>query len=816
MGRKRKEEKREKAYIEHYNVAKLLYLMDNSSKLNLDMSAYDDLINRLECTEQSWPYGKQSVTYHGNAINIGRIMPDNLAFISMKKVIRHTISDHLYADIDFVNCHPNIVLCLCVGQNTKCLKRYIDEREEVFTECLLLNKNKVKEDMKKWFLKAINGGGFEEDIQLTQFMEDFRAEMNILHGFIYDSFQHREEYCMVKAFILEKEGPRTENIKVKVVSYILQDYENRMREVLSEFFENQGIDWSVNCFDGGMSYLPRNEKDIFQISLDQAMFQVAAKTNIQCNIKISLLNQVIPISSQELERYDHKKYIVVKNKYGKDYLSMKSRFEINNFFIFQDVTYYTEDNYVVKGYSKMEFLTKYEHLNYIGLDKKGNTKTISFISEWMKDETKRAFQSIVFHPPGAIQNEEIDSTSVYLKWKGFFASHIVPDGKNYSDEVRLIRNHTAYLCSHNAKFIEYVEKYLAYILRNPGRKTDIILAFKAVQGGEGKNTFWEIFAKVLGPSYCASTQSHERDWFGDFNELIADKIWLHMEEMSKETVRKYQKQLLSFITSKTDVINFKHGRKRVVPSFCNYMISFNVQGLDTFPGLKRRLWVHELAKEQVPPPEYFDTLYELINNNQVIRAYYDYLLSLDITHFHPASSHCKPETPYMTKLFGMRDKFDQFMIDKTIEWYNGNLTTLKVLNKDLYAMYCERQKMEGHLAWAMSVQKFSAKMLESFPKALKSGHEKGVLYYNIEVMKLVHHYVISEDIKHEELGFEDTLGKDMYVHCVRPCFGQCDTPDLKNICTTQTKRFYTRWVDLGREPYDLTCSCNSLYSLSKV
>lgn len=836
-------------HTEFYNVAKLIYIIRHYEALGLggiktpheklstqaSILMFEELVSKIEMTPEQWPYGKQKVTYEQSSLGFGRYTSKSLSYIFMSRKIRHTVADHLYADLDFVNCHPTIYVQLCHFYHLPLavyehLEEYIENRDAHFEAAMTLNPNIVRDDIKAWFLKLLNGGLANEDndsMRFTSFMKEYSERMPKLHEALVKKIEADARYKNNRNYVYEKEGPRAYNVDCKVISYVLFDFEDRMRNALAKYVKNEGFDWSVECYDGGMSYLPYNRQNIFQkLDLEAAAEHVQLDSAVPCSIKIKGMNEGLALPMDQIKALTYKDFLEYKFRFGKNYESVKFRFEKNNFFASHEVAYYEEDSQNVRMYTKQEFVNKYENLVYEEWDNKTQSfKKMKFIMAWMCDPDKRTYKIVGLFPPGSdkpVNPEDKDDTAYYYsKWKGFRAQHIIPDGNDYSAQVEKLRDHTLYLVNGNESYRDYLERYIKHILVYPGRKTDMVIALKAVQGGEGKNTWWEIHKELFGSQYCASTQNHERDWFGDFNEFIADKLWLHMEEMSKETLRKYQKQFLAYVTSKIDPINYKGGKKRQVPSFCNYFVTFNTQGVDMFPGLKRRLWINELGKDTpIKNREYYDELYAIMKSGQVIRAYYDWLMeNVNIDQYKPSDE--RPETDYMVRLWNKednnRDRFEQFVQELVINCFNDRFlcpgVEYKTLLSTLYQDYVRRLKEEGASQYICTNHRFSGRLGETFKEedGLSRSYVKGVLQYVFKIDQLIDTMVKKSWMRWEDLGHSVEY-MDMSYRVVSPHRRGCDR--VKNLAHQAHKlnseiSAYGFFRNFERPEYQYDCECGA-------
>jgi hypothetical protein len=827
--------------VEHYNVQKLIWLCSNWKNLGLkeDVSMYRKMLLNVRCSKESWPYGVQDVSYERVGLPFGRLIPTGMAYIMMNKQVRQTIADNKYVDIDFVNCHCYIYCFLCEKfevpvHQYEFLKQYIQHRDIILQDSVDANIELgfCKDDFKQWFLSVLNGMYVYEESSswiLTEYMEKFIAGCKTLQSVLIKHIEKEPRYEHNRSYIISRDGANVSNLHCKIISLVLFDYEDRMRDALSSYIKSQHFDWSVECYDGGMSYIPLNKHDFSKLNLEDAKEYIREKLGVSCDIKYkSMVQHIIPTPTLSTITYDD--LITCMYMEGDSYEAVKWRFEKNNFYCRRDVQYYTENESSIQIYSDNEFNNKYKDIKYFITTKKGK-KAQKFISEWMQDETKRKYEIVGFYPPGFTDIEVNDDPNwSYSIWKGLACERVQPDGKDYTDGVLLLRNHILYLCNDNSEYQQYIEKYIKHMLVYPGRKTDEVIAFKAVQGGEGKNTFFQIVQNMIGAQYCITSGNAERDWFGDFNGCIHNRLWVHMEEMSKDTLRKHQKQFLAYITSKTDTINLKGGKKLPdVPSFCNYFITFNSQGVEFFPGLKRRLWIHELVSP-VKDTQYYNELYAAMNNPQVLRAYYDYLLTtVDISGFKASDETLRPVTPYMAKLYGHedspKDRFDMFVHNCIVEWFNDKFhpNVYRLSLSEFFELYSSKCKADNVPATYIGViQNFSKRLELVFSPtcgAIKRTTSKGKNYVTIDIDASIKHLIEDKRwLKWDDLGFEE-VHEDMLYKVVVPCKKQCQYRTNRAHMTYQMfeeARAISWFRNSGKHEFSHKCECRGEYFMSKV
>ena len=151
---------------------------------------------------------------------------------SMPRIIRHTICNGLYIDIDFKNAHPKILETLCIKHNIKCeyLTKYINNRDTLLNEWSSVI-NHTNDEVKTIFLSALNGNNTKYAIpHWNDLLNEFKD--------IHRSIVVLPEYSML---LKEVEDVERTNINAKVVNRILCQIENSCLESLYKNLDKRGL-----------------------------------------------------------------------------------------------------------------------------------------------------------------------------------------------------------------------------------------------------------------------------------------------------------------------------------------------------------------------------------------------------------------------------------------------------------------------------------------------------------------------------------------------------------------------------------------------
>ena len=183
----------------------------------------------------------------------------SLSLQNITRQIRQAICSDYYLDIDMKNCHPNILRFVCQNLGIACpiLTAYCNNRDQFFID------NGMEKSVGKIVFLAIMNGGSSEYKKVVKPSLDLQHFYNIeitnihdiialLHNELFD--KHREKRIA---------DGITFNHKASFMNHLLCDIENKMLDVMWEFFSvpdaldvpdalESNADTAVLCFDGIM------------------------------------------------------------------------------------------------------------------------------------------------------------------------------------------------------------------------------------------------------------------------------------------------------------------------------------------------------------------------------------------------------------------------------------------------------------------------------------------------------------------------------------------------------------------------------------
>ena len=255
-----------------YNDRKIeLYERVDKDKLKCIIDNYEfneETENTLKLYYESLnKVGQKKVIYNQSKEDKNRYF-GGICLTSIKRIVRNSIMPDNILDIDMENSHPRILLYLCEKYNIKHknLIEYIDNRE------YFLNKiSDNRKEAKTLILQMLNGGfkdKYSNDKDVNKFLKEFEIEIKNIQNKIYEIDNRFTDKTIY-------------NYKGKSLSRILLELENKILQVMVDFFEYKKIQIFTLEYDG-LKIVNKPENKTF------SLIQLEKVINIKTGIDMKL------------------------------------------------------------------------------------------------------------------------------------------------------------------------------------------------------------------------------------------------------------------------------------------------------------------------------------------------------------------------------------------------------------------------------------------------------------------------------------------------------------------------------------------------
>ena len=232
--------------------------------------------------------------------------------------------------------------------------------------------------------------------------------------------------------------------------------------------------------------------------------------------------------------------------------------------------------------------------------------------------------------------------------------------------------------------------------------------------GCGKNIFINMFAYgIIGKEYATATSIPEKQFFGQFNSSLQSRVLAIINE-GKNGLRECIDRLKDFITEDSISIEKKGKEPIILDNFCNFIGDTNNWNiLNISPTDRRFVWL-ECNNEYVGNKEYFDELADACKNDEVLSAFFHYLIN-EVSNEDIDFQKTRPITAVYKKLQRINlpnpIKFLIYLNDNKMDYkkYQGKEFVIyrpSDLHDD-YKLYCLRNKYE-----TFTLDQFESKITE--------------------------------------------------------------------------------------------------------
>lgn len=649
--------------------------------------------------------------------------PQVLSSTIMWNKIRATLFSESDYDIDIVNCHNELLLTL-LKNNTNYdianLEHYCSNRAEVIDaieiETSAINQynkynkdNKTKKDVvKSLFTIILYGGtidtwkaefGFNsKDYKLTSFVKDYIDEIQMNTNIIINDKRFKDIIDSVKSLKIKeakdkfKKKFNIEKFKMNngaLLSVILQEYETLIIEEAMQVMEQNGVIITSYNYDG------------FQIRKVDAIDELINTLNNHINntfishnreIKPFLFNNIkfivkpfkegLIVDVIELDSINFETKIITKTK---SFIMQKNYFERFHAKIENPFCYIRDDENGVMFIKPKDLTPLYfnVHCNIDGSQKE------QFIHHWNMAKNIRTYYTYNFYP-----DSSICPNNCFNLWKPFpiLKTPLNPD----ADTSKIY----AFIKTLLGECADYVLNWLAHVVQKPARKTEVCILLYGSQGC-GKSTIGEyLLRKIIGLDKMIITSKADK-MFGRFVNTQGKLLAVLNEASGKDTfnICDILKDAITCTTTEQE----KKGIDAItITDYTNYIFTTNNINSVKIPEDDRRFMPIEINEELKGNVAYFEELYADLDNEEIMRKFYEELMKRPLENFNPSRD--RPVTELMKDMMNMNRNCIKHFINYWREKVmtnmsdDGNFMDKKMKGSALYECFNHFWNVEGRKA----------------------------------------------------------------------------------------------------------------------
>ena len=600
--------------------------------------------------------GKINIAYKKKG-KYGRYYTADTSILSgtnMWRRLRASLFADTEYDIDIKACHLQIFVNQLKKFNDDAvfIQRVIDNRDELFDEFYIAQEaidryNKAskndynkKDIIKKLLTRILYGGLFDNWVKEFNLYDD---DFNVPRWF----YEFTDEVKMGINVLMELDKLVMADIKLDCLEDEKQKWEIEQKEICAKDKRKKPKPFNPEDYKVSKSkiigrYFQHKECEIIDKVYDFVKKEYKIKPTTYCYDGLQFRKKDI----KNLDEFINNINSIVDVKFiVKDFDDKLEPFKLpkpSSYFDPNELLMMTspveQEEYFNKFYFKIHSLNGLCYINHDGelVKIKNEISHFSTILKWY-DKYQWSSNLKTFYAFGNYPNKDSCPPCHYNTWTGFDVeklninlNELKKEEKNYD----IILYHFKVVANFDEKVYEYLLNYFAWIFQKPDKKTNVCLLIKGKQG-TGKTTLVEnLLRKLMGKKYIYDTCDIDKI-VANFNAHLNGKFMVVLNEATGKDTYGIIDKIKDMITRTELTLVYKGQDGVKVVDYINYCITTNNLKPMPITSDDRRFQVTECSDKHKGDVEYFKRLYEAIEDDNIMYAFYKFLMERKLENFNP-------------------------------------------------------------------------------------------------------------------------------------------------------------------------------------
>jgi len=567
----------------------------------------------------------------------------------MWRKLRATLFADTEFDVDIKSCHFQILINEVNPEfNLNFLQELINNRNEMF-KLFYINNDAIKlynhenqtdltkkDIIKKLLTRILNGGLIENwyiqfnlkdnDVKFPKWFNDVKED--ITKGIKFLLYKYKDLFKDIKLHLLKEEQKKWENDQ--------QEFCSKDKRKKSKKFNANNHCKSIGRSNLLALFFQEKESNIIDNTYDFIKKEFNIKPTAYCYDGLQFLKKDIKNPDLFIKKVNKNSNVIFVYKDFSEKLVTQPEycdsfyFDVNEFKMLPQGL--EQEKYFNKFYFRIHSLNGMCYVDADGMLKNIKNDTSHFakiINFWNKYKWSGNVKEYFTY--GNFPNKDLLPDKIYNTWTGF---EIEKYNFDTDADISVILYHFEVVANFNTNVYNYLLNYFAWLMQRPHKKTNVCLLIQGLQG-TGKTTLVENLLKsIMGRKYVFDTCDIDKI-VGKFNSSVAGKLMCVLNEATGKDTNGVIDKIKDSIT-RTDIAIEHKGQDPIMTiDYCNFCFTTNHIKPICINKDDRRFQVTECSDKYKGNIEYFNKLYSNIEDKQVMKSFYKYLMNKNISKFNP-------------------------------------------------------------------------------------------------------------------------------------------------------------------------------------
>lgn len=251
---------------------------------------------------------------------------------------------------------------------------------------------------------------------------------------------------------------------------------------------------------------------------------------------------------------------------------------------------------------------------------------------WLTDRERQTVDRITFSPADPFPFYRRGDARYYNRCRPSpFANR--PYMEDCEQRSQPIIDHFKFICCEDERHFKILKQFIAFSIQHPGVRINWMMLFVTPKDGVGRGFIFRLL-ETLFPHQVVAKGTLSDVFDAQFTEFMSSARYLCFEEVVERDSSRTKSKINALITDTEITINDKNVKKFKLPNVSVKMGASNdLAALPLSPTDRRVYVIKNPSSFHKDGRDYYTKLYDLLKDEEMMTAFYQAMLQVDISDF---------------------------------------------------------------------------------------------------------------------------------------------------------------------------------------